>query len=94
MTGKAETPRGYGANHEHMNGDPMSTNIVPRAGVLSPDWTPAIINGEPDSLLNCDAVALMIFDSPLGIDGALAKLKTALPVDYFEKVAERVEAAR
>lgn len=59
---------------------------------LKPDWYPAVIDGEPTELINLDAAALMVFDAPMGVEAALAKLKGAMPEDFYAELEQKVRS--
>lgn len=51
--------------------------------VQTPDWQVAIIDGQPEVVVNAAAVARMVCASPYGVHRAMAALKRAMtPADF------------
>lgn len=53
---------------------------------MNPDWQVAIIDGEPEVMLNAAAIARLACNSPLGIHAAMANLKRAMSPQDFAKI--------
>lgn len=58
----------------------MSTN---HTNHNSPNWDVAIVDGQPETVINVAAVAEMVKHSPLGEETALAVMRAMLSTEHF-----------
>lgn len=58
----------------------------------TPDWDVAVVDGEPQVVINHHALAELAKASPVGVDEALRRLKSVLPVEHYAKVEGLVTA--
>jgi hypothetical protein len=54
--------------------------------MTGPDGNVAIVDGEPEVVINAAAIAQLVRESPLGADAALERLRSMLPADAFVAV--------
>ncbi|WOQ15640.1 hypothetical protein [Raineyella sp. W15-4] len=55
-----------------------------------PDWDVAIVDGQPEQVLNAAMIAELVKTSPLGVPGALAALRGNLPDDVHARIVRMV----
>lgn len=56
----------------------------------TPDWQVAIIDGQPEVMVNAAAIARMACNSPLGIVEAMKTLERNMPPAAFKKVEDEL----
>ena len=58
----------------------------------APDWNVAIVDGEPTVVVNLAALAQMVAASPLGVERAMERMRSALSPDCFAALQMEVAA--
>lgn len=61
------------------------------ASIGRADYQVAIIDGQPEMVLNAAAIARLACDSPLGIHAAMANLKQAMSTEDFAKIEAKLQ---
>lgn len=59
---------------------------------MSGGWDVAVVNGQPEIVVDAPTVAEMVRNSPLGVDAALDRMRGALPATLFLHVRNLVGA--
>lgn len=53
-------------------------------------WDVAVIDGEPQTVVNLPMVAEMVKASPLGVAAALCRMRGVLPAEHYGRLSELV----
>lgn len=61
-------------------------------GVVSPaNWTVAVIDGQPEEVVNLAGMAEMVRSAPIGRRKAMRNLRGRLPADIYRRLVAELE---
>lgn len=53
-------------------------------------WDVAVVDGKPQTVINLAGVAELVMASPLGVAGALGRMRGMLSAEHFGRLSELV----